>query len=114
MLCFSGSEQGTSFSILKDNSEEDISQCLDTVAVDAIDFVKSNGQPIKVSEDGKDSIAEPLYSLLSELFDMRGVFKYVRKTLIGFVQVTYGKGQTQRFIDYKTVIIKTIIYQLLK
>ncbi|CAG9766867.1 unnamed protein product [Ceutorhynchus assimilis] len=97
----SSSEQGNSFSILKENSEEDISQCLDTVAVDAIEFVKPNGQPIKVSEDGKDSIAEPLYALLSELFDMRGVFKYVRKTLIGFVQVTYGRNINRQI--YETI-----------
>lgn len=63
-----------------------------------MDFVKTNGQPIKTSEDGKDSIAEPLYALLSELFDMRGVFKYVRKTLIGFVQVTYGNTSLRRHL----------------
>ncbi|ENN80671.1 hypothetical protein YQE_00711, partial [Dendroctonus ponderosae] len=97
----SGNDQGPSLSMLKDNSEDDISQCLDTVAVDAIDFVKSNGQTIKVSEDGKDSIAEPLYGLLSELFDMGGVFKYVRKTLIGFVQVTYGRNINRQI--YETI-----------
>ncbi|XP_076273177.1 sorting nexin snazarus isoform X2 [Rhynchophorus ferrugineus] len=97
----SGSEQSSSFSILRDNSEEDISQCLDNVAVDAIDFIKPNGHAIKVCEDGKDSIAEPLYSLLSELFDMRGVFKYVRKTLIGFVQVTYGRNINRQI--YETI-----------
>ncbi|KAJ8949688.1 hypothetical protein NQ314_008150 [Rhamnusium bicolor] len=47
---------------------------------------------IKIYDDNKDTIAEPLYGLLSEIFDMRGVFKYVRKTLIGFVQVTYGRN----------------------
>ncbi|XP_066254123.1 sorting nexin-25-like [Euwallacea similis] len=97
----SGTEQGTALSILRDTSEEDLSQCLDTVAVDAIDFVKANGQPIKISEDGKDSIAEPLYALLSELFDMRGVFKYVRKTLIGFVQATYGRNINRQI--YETI-----------
>ncbi|KAL1509137.1 hypothetical protein ABEB36_003923 [Hypothenemus hampei] len=98
----SGSEQGTSFSILKDSSEENISQSLDTVAVDAIDFVKQqNGQGMKMSEDGKDSIAEPLYALLSELFDMRGVFKYLRKTLIAFVQVTYGRNINRQI--YETI-----------
>lgn len=97
----SGSEQSSSFSILKDSSEDDISQCLDTVSVDALDFIKPNGHSIKACEDGKDSIAEPLYALLSELFDMRGVFKYVRKTLIGFVQVTYGRNINRQI--YETI-----------
>ncbi|CAB3225034.1 unnamed protein product [Arctia plantaginis] len=39
----------------------------------------------------RDSIAEPLYSLLSEVFDMRGVFRWLRKTLVTFVQITYGR-----------------------
>ncbi|XP_030745715.1 sorting nexin-25 isoform X1 [Sitophilus oryzae] len=97
----SGSEQSSTFSILKDNSEEDISQCLETVSMDTVDFIKPNGNAIKVCEDGKDSIAEPLYALLSELFDMRGVFKYVRKTLIGFVQVTYGRNINRQI--YETI-----------
>ncbi|KAF9408791.1 hypothetical protein HW555_011633 [Spodoptera exigua] len=39
----------------------------------------------------RDSIAEPLYALLSEVFDMRGVFRWLRKTLVTFVQITYGR-----------------------
>jgi sorting nexin-25 len=42
-------------------------------------------------ELGMDGIAEPLYNLLREVFDLRGVFKWVRKTLITFVQITYGR-----------------------
>jgi sorting nexin-25 len=38
-----------------------------------------------------DGIAEPLYSLLGEVFDLRGVFKWLRKTLITFVQISYGR-----------------------
>lgn len=41
--------------------------------------------------DSKDSIAEPLYALMGEIFDMGGVFKWVRKSLISFVQITYGR-----------------------
>lgn len=41
--------------------------------------------------DSKDSIAEPLYALLGEIFDMGGVFKWLRKSLISFVQITYGR-----------------------
>ncbi|XP_065058443.1 sorting nexin-25-like [Rhopilema esculentum] len=40
--------------------------------------------------DRKDSIAEPLYALISEVFELKGVFKYLRRTLIAFVQVTFG------------------------
>ena len=41
--------------------------------------------------DNKDSIAEPLYALLGEIFDMGGVFKWLRKSIISFVQITYGR-----------------------
>lgn len=41
-------------------------------------------------DDVKDSIAEPIYHLLSEIFDLTGPFKFLRKSLISFVQLTYG------------------------
>lgn len=41
-------------------------------------------------DDTKDSIAEPIYHLLSEIFDLTGPFKFLRKSLISFVQLTYG------------------------
>ena len=41
--------------------------------------------------EGKDAVVEPLYALLSEIFDLRGVFRWLRKTLITFVQITYGR-----------------------
>lgn len=41
-------------------------------------------------DDLKDSIAEPIYQLLSEIFDLTGPFKFLRKSLISFVQLTYG------------------------
>nr|XP_006816541.1 PREDICTED: sorting nexin-25-like [Saccoglossus kowalevskii] len=40
--------------------------------------------------DRRDSIAEPLYALIGEIFELKGVFKWLRKTLIVFVQVTFG------------------------
>ncbi|XP_015126178.1 sorting nexin-25 [Diachasma alloeum] len=40
---------------------------------------------------GKDAIAEPLYALLGEVFDLRGVFRWLRRSLITFVQITYGR-----------------------
>ena len=38
----------------------------------------------------KDSIAQPMYTLIGEIFELKGVFKVLRKTLITFVQVTFG------------------------
>lgn len=53
--------------------------------------------------DAKDSIAEPLYALLGEIFDMGGVFKWLRRSLISFVQITYGQTinrQIRESINY--------------
>nr|CAI5853607.1 unnamed protein product [Callosobruchus analis] len=95
-----GEQQKDSLSILRDSEEDEISQCLEPkeVGVDTVDFVKFNGHSVKATDD---TIAEPLYSLLSEVFDMRGVFKCVRKTLIGFVQVTYGRNINRQI--YETI-----------
>ncbi|CAB4026229.1 sorting nexin-25-like, partial [Paramuricea clavata] len=43
------------------------------------------------SGDRKDSTAEPLYNLTGEVFELKGVFKWLRRTLIAFVQVTFGR-----------------------
>ncbi|KAJ6668602.1 hypothetical protein lerEdw1_012084 [Lerista edwardsae] len=41
--------------------------------------------------DGKrDALAEPCFMLIGEIFELRGMFKWVRKTLIALVQVTFG------------------------
>jgi hypothetical protein len=42
-------------------------------------------------EPSRDSIAEPLYGLVQELFEVQGIFRWLRKTLITFVQITYGR-----------------------
>ncbi|GFY74677.1 sorting nexin-25 [Trichonephila inaurata madagascariensis] len=42
-------------------------------------------------EDRRDSIAEPLYTLIGEIFELKGVFNWLRRSLIMFVQVTYGQ-----------------------
>ncbi|XP_068158890.1 sorting nexin-25 [Drosophila tropicalis] len=44
-----------------------------------------------IDSSNKDSIAEPLYALMGEIFDMGGVFKWLRKSIISFVQITYGR-----------------------
>ncbi|KAK4887229.1 hypothetical protein RN001_003500 [Aquatica leii] len=92
-------EQGSkdSQNIPRQSEDEDISQCLDGSG--DVDYIKLNGHSVKVLDDGKDTIAEPLYALMSEIFDMRGVFKYLRKTLIAFVQVTYGRTINRQIRD---------------
>ncbi|XP_055616626.1 sorting nexin-25 [Toxorhynchites rutilus septentrionalis] len=57
----------------------------------------------QVDLEAKDSIAEPLYALLGEIFDMGGVFKWLRRSLITFVQITYGQTinrQIRESINY--------------
>ncbi|KAB0406373.1 hypothetical protein E2I00_001842, partial [Balaenoptera physalus] len=39
----------------------------------------------------KDSLAEPCFMLIGEIFELRGMFKWVRRTLIALVQVTFGR-----------------------
>ena len=46
-----------------------------------------------------DGVAEPIYSLISELFDMRGVSKILRKSLMTFVQITYGSTINRQVKD---------------
>ncbi|XP_062991565.1 sorting nexin-25 isoform X5 [Elgaria multicarinata webbii] len=42
--------------------------------------------------DGRrDSLAEPCFMLIGEIFELRGMFKWVRKTLIALVQITFGR-----------------------
>ncbi|KAI4487636.1 hypothetical protein M0802_011992 [Mischocyttarus mexicanus] len=48
---------------------------------------------------GKDAIAEPLYGLLGEIFDLRGLFKWLRRSLITFVQITYGRTINRQIRD---------------
>lgn len=50
-------------------------------------------------DDLKDSIAEPIYQLLSEIFDLTGPFKFLRKSLISFVQLTYGETINRQIRD---------------
>ena len=69
----------------KDNDDDD-----DLLLVS--DGNENSLESTKVSQfdDTKDSIAEPTYLLLSEIFDLTGPFKFLRKSLISFVQLTYG------------------------
>jgi len=44
-----------------------------------------------------DDVAEPLYAFLGEVFDLRGLFRWLRRSLITFVQITYGRTITKYF-----------------
>ena len=43
-----------------------------------------------------DTVAETVYALIGEVFDMRGVFRWLRKSLIAFVQITYGGSMSRQ------------------
>lgn len=60
---------------------------------------EKNGIAAASDADGKDSIAEPLYALMGEIFEMDGVFKWVRKSMISFVQITYGRSINRQIRD---------------
>lgn len=68
-------------------------------STDVPDCIRSQTGASKNIEDNKDAIAEPLYTLMSEIFDMRGVFKWLRKSLITFVQITYGRTINRQIRD---------------
>lgn len=83
------------------DNEDDLSQYLeannnpapvaDSNAVKTEKSTTAIGNGTNADADSKDSIAEPLYSLMGEIFEMDGVFKWVRKSMISFVQITYGR-----------------------
>ncbi|XP_043483351.1 sorting nexin-25-like isoform X2 [Leptopilina heterotoma] len=54
---------------------------------------------------GKDAIVEPLYSLLGEVFDLKGVFRWLRRSLITFVQITYGRTINRQVRDTVTWLL---------
>ncbi|XP_046705554.1 sorting nexin-25 isoform X2 [Silurus meridionalis] len=47
----------------------------------------------------KDVLAEPFFMLIGEVFELRGMFKWVRKTLIALVQVTFGRTINKQIRD---------------
>ena len=50
-------------------------------------------------EDTRDGIAEPIYQLISEVFELRGVFGWLRRTLVTFVQITYSNSINRQLRD---------------
>ncbi|KAL4713545.1 hypothetical protein ACJJTC_007783 [Scirpophaga incertulas] len=72
--------------------EDEMSLYLDGNGGDAVNKnIATAMRGVGLTGEERDSIAEPLYALLSEVFDMRGVFRWLRKTLVTFVQITYGR-----------------------
>ena len=51
-------------------------------------FTETDSRSLDGNE--KDSIAEPFYQLIEELFELKGMKRIFRKSLILFVQLTYG------------------------
>ncbi|XP_061581884.1 sorting nexin-25 [Cololabis saira] len=50
--------------------------------------------------DGRrNALAEPCFMLIGEIFELRGMFKWVRKTLIALVQVTFGRTINKQIRD---------------
>ncbi|XP_026313842.1 sorting nexin-25 [Hyposmocoma kahamanoa] len=76
--------------------DDDISLYLDGNG-DAAHRAVASGRGAGLEE--RDAVAEPLYALLSEVFDMRGVFRWLRKTLVTFVQITYGRTINRQIKD---------------
>lgn len=55
--------------------------------------------------DGRrDALAEPCFMLIGEIFELRGMFKWVRKTLIALVQVTFGRTINKQIRDTVNLI----------
>ncbi|XP_061183627.1 sorting nexin-25-like [Saccostrea echinata] len=53
--------------------------------------------------DRKDSIAEPFYRLVDEVFECHGMFKWLRRSFIMFVEVTFGRSinrQLREMVDW--------------
>ncbi|XP_071480255.1 sorting nexin-25-like [Diadema antillarum] len=64
-------------------------------------------------QDRKDSIAEPIYSLISEVFELHGMFRWLRRTLIVFVQATFGRTinkQLRETVDWLTSESMVLFY----
>ena len=53
----------------------------------------------------KDDIAEPFYALISEVFDLRGVFKWFRKSLVTFVQMSLGGTISRQLQDWASLLV---------
>ena len=53
-------------------------------------FSESYLKSLDSANTAKDSIAEPFYYLIEEVFNIKDIKKILRKSFILFVQLTYG------------------------
>ncbi|XP_067663522.1 sorting nexin-25-like isoform X1 [Haliotis asinina] len=54
-------------------------------------------------DHGRDSIAKPIYRLMNEVFELRGMFKWLRKSFISFVEISFGRSinrQLRETVDW--------------
>ncbi|XP_064482182.1 sorting nexin-25-like isoform X2 [Ornithodoros turicata] len=67
-----------------------------------------------LKEDRKDDIAVPLYAMAGEVFELQGVFNWLRRTLIAFVQTSYGKTINKQLREWVAWIVSEpmLIYYL--
>ena len=56
------------------------------------------------SSKAKDSAASTIYELIGEVFEVKGVFKWFRKTFIIFVKVTFGKS-VNRYVVAEDILV---------
>lgn len=52
-----------------------------------------------------DSAASDLYKLIGEIFDIKGIFKWFRKTFITFVKISTGKSVNRFVTVYKQIAL---------
>jgi len=52
-----------------------------------------------------ESIMRPLYRLIFEVFELTGIFKWLPRTLMSLVQVTYGKSMSRFVFESEYVCI---------
>jgi sorting nexin-25 len=81
-------------SIFKSSKSRDINddEYLDQLFIDT--DLKS------LETNARDSIAEPFYFLIEELFELKGMKSIFRKSLIMFVQLTYGQTINRKIREF--------------
>ena len=66
----------------------------DTIADESNSPVGEEEEESLLSEgdDELDSIAKPMYRLMAEIFGLRGLFQWMRRSLIAFARITFGSS----------------------
>ena len=79
-----------------------------------VSTINVNGDILYRTDDSsKDSIAEPLYDLINEIYELHGMFKWLRKSFIAFVEVTFGRSINRYMsVEIKIIHFKSLPFQL--